>query len=44
MKRIFFLLFLFVPTMLVGQVITVKDRETGQTLELVRIFSASPKP
>jgi hemoglobin/transferrin/lactoferrin receptor protein len=43
MKRVFFLLFFFVPTLLVGQVITVKDRETGQPLELVRIFSASPK-
>ncbi len=29
--------------MLVGQVITVKDRETGQALELVRISSVSQK-
>ncbi|MFN3561891.1 MAG: TonB-dependent receptor domain-containing protein [Chloroherpetonaceae bacterium] len=42
MKRIFFLLFFFMPTLLVAQVITVKDRETAQPLELVRIFSASP--
>ncbi len=47
MKRIFIFLFLSVlttiPAMLVGQVITVKDRETGQALELVRISSSSPK-
>lgn len=29
--------------MLIGQIITVKDRETGQVLELVRISSSSPK-
>jgi hemoglobin/transferrin/lactoferrin receptor protein len=43
MKPIFIFFFLIVPAVLVGQVITVKDRETGQALELVRISSASPK-
>ncbi|MGQ9805815.1 MAG: TonB-dependent receptor [Chlorobiales bacterium] len=43
MKQVLFLLFILLPTALVGQVITVKDRETGQALELVRISSASSK-
>ncbi len=43
MKRILAFLLLLMSASLDAQVITVKDRETGQPLELVRIFSASPK-
>ncbi len=47
MKRISIFFFLsaliIVPTVLFGQIITVKDRETGQVLELVRISSSSLK-
>lgn len=43
MKQVLLLLFILLPTALIGQVITVKDRETGQALELVRISSASSR-
>jgi len=43
MKQVLIFLFLVAPAVLCAQVITVKDRETGQALELVRISSALPK-
>lgn len=43
MKRVLLSLLLCAPALLSAQIITIKDRETGQPLELVRLVSASPK-
>ncbi len=43
MKQALIFLFLVAPAVLCAQVIMVKDRETGQALELVRLVSPSPK-
>lgn len=43
MKRILIFLFLLAPLSISAQIITVKDRETGQALELARLVSQKPK-
>ncbi|KER10162.1 MAG: TonB-dependent receptor [[Candidatus Thermochlorobacteriaceae] bacterium GBChlB] len=43
MKYLLIYLLLSTPAVLSAQIITVKDRETGQALELARLISQSPK-